>query len=374
MTGARENAQMTDLSRRNFFGSAAAGLAATAAAGAAGVAPNSAMAQTRPVAGRAGLGDVWGEDFLYQWSPPENLKRDLTPGKSAIRLAGQTTPRFSNAEGTDYAAQFRKMREGGWTAVESGSVAWLSRKMPESEIREIKTQAAANDVVFYGLHCGGNIIAPDPDADRWQRHIVDSVRAAEEMGCELILTHGGSLYPNRDWAHPQNWSRESWNRSVNALKRICRDTAGSKVKIAIEAVITESVNSPWAHKRLREDVGDERITVGLDITNMVHPGIAFRMSEFIDVTFDLLEDQISYLHAKDIAWNQMLPGLNWAMNGTGIMDYEKYLVRMSRLKTNPYVLIEFMNREEEYQQSQRNLRVIAEKVGVKILGTQNWAG
>ena len=269
----------------------------------------------------AGLPPVWGEDFLYQWSPPEDLKRDLTPGTSHIRLSSQTTPRFSNAEGTDYATLFKNMRAGGWSACEAASATWLARKMPESEIREIKAQLKANDIVFYGLHCAGNIIAPDPDADRWQRHMVDSIRVAEEMDCQLILTHAGSMYPNRNTAHPKNWSRESWMRTVNALKRICRDTAGSKIEIAIEAVNTESVNNPWAQKRLREDVGDPRITCGLDITNMVDPSTAFRMTELINTTFDLLEDQISYVHAKDFAWNTMLPGLNWAMNGTGNMDY-----------------------------------------------------
>ena len=138
--------------------------------------------------------------------------------------------------------------------------------------------------------------------------------------------------------------------------------------IAIEAVNTESVNNPWAHKRLREDVGDPRITVGLDITNMVHPGVAFRMTELINTTFDLLGDQIRYVHAKDFVWNTMLPGINWAMNGTGNMDYEMFLVRLSRLKTNPYVLVEFLTENQEYAQAQRNIRAIADKVGVKIVG------
>ena len=368
---------MTDFSRRDLL---ARGAAAGVAAGAMGMPGGAAFAKPGPSAGPAaaaaqsrgpGLPSVWGEDFLYQWSPPEDLVRDLTPGKSRIRLSGQTTPRFSNAEGTDYAAYFSALKAGGWSAVESASNTWLSRgKMPESEIREIKRAAAANDVVFYGLHCAGNIIAPDPDADRWQRHMIDSIAAAEEMGCELILTHAGSMYANRNWAHPKNWSREAWERSVNALKRICRDTAGSKIKIAIEAVNTESINNPWAHLRLREDVGDPRITVGLDITNMVFPHVAFRMSEFINTTFDLLEDQIAYVHGKDFVWNEMLPGMNWAMQGTGNMDYEMFLVRLSRLKSNPYMLIEFLNEPEEYALAQRNVRAIAQGVGVTIHGTQ----
>ncbi len=355
------------ISRRELFATAAAGLAAPSAleTGA------TVAAQTPPRPGSAALPDVWGQDFLYQWSPPENVPRDLRPGTSQLRLSAQINPRVTTVEAKDYASYFASLRAGGWSAVEGASDGWMSRTRPDSEIRELKAQAKANDVVFYGLHCAGNIIAPDPAADRWQRHIIDSIHAAEQAGCELVLTHAGSMYPNRNWAHPQNWSREAWLRTVNALKRICKDTAGSKVDIAIEAVNTESVNNPWAHKRLREDVGDPRITVGLDITNMVHPGVAFRMTELINTTFDLLGDQIRYVHAKDFVWNTMLPGINWAMNGTGNMDYEMFLVRLSRLKTNPYVLVEFLTENQEYAQAQRNIRAIADKVGVKIVGTQS---
>jgi sugar phosphate isomerase/epimerase len=353
------------ISRRGLFAAAAAGFAAPAMEIGATAA---AQAPQRP--GSTELPAVWGQDFLYQWSPPENVTRDLKPGTSQLRLSAQVNPRLTAVKDNDYATFFRDLRAGGWTAVEAASDAWLSRPRPESEIREVKAQAKANDVVFYGLHCAGNIIAPGADADRWQRHIIDTIHAAEAVGCELILTHAGSMYPNRNWAHPQNWSRESWTRTVTALKRICKDTAGSKVDIAIEAVNTESVNSPWAHKRLREDVGDPRISVGLDITNMVHPGVAFRMTELINITFDLLQDQIRYVHAKDFVWNTMLPGINWAMNGTGNMDYEQFLARLSRLKTNPYVLVEFLTENEEYAQAQRNIRAIAAKVGVKILGSQ----
>jgi sugar phosphate isomerase/epimerase len=326
---------------------------------------SSAAPQTPPKAERAGLPDVWGQDFLMQWSPTPNLKRDLTPGPQHVRLS---SPRIPNREGTDYDSVFKAMRAGGWTACECGSAEWVGRKLSASEISSIKAKLKENDIVFYGLHCAGNIIAPDPDADRWQRHIIDTIHAAEEMGCQLILTHSGSMYPNRNTPHPLNWSREGWTRSVNALKRICKETAGSKIEIAIEDVNSEAVNCPEAHLRLREDVGDSRIMAGLDVTNMVHPGVVFRMTELIDKCFDLLADQISYVHTKDLVWNGMLPGINWAMNGTGCMDYETFLVRMSKLKRPTNALVEFLSTPEEYQQAQKNIRAIADKVGVKIYG------
>src|SRR5262245_29224648 len=89
------------------------------------------------------LPDVWGQDFLYQWSPPANVKRDLTPGNSPIRLSHV---QMTSAEGTDYGALFKGMRDRGWTACEVGSAQWLSRKLKDSEVQEVKKQLKAHDV------------------------------------------------------------------------------------------------------------------------------------------------------------------------------------------------------------------------------------
>src|SRR5579863_6442876 len=213
-----------NISRRKFFaGAAAGGLAAGSA--------SSIAAQTPQQPKAVGLPDVWGQDFLYQWSPPENVKRDLTPGPGPIRLSNSQD--ITNKEGTDYDALFKSMRAGGWTACEAASAAWLARKMPDSEVSEIKKQLKANDVVFYGIHCAGNIIAPDPDADRWQRHIIDAIHSGAQFDCQLVLTHSGSLYPNRNTPHPQNWSKEGWTRAVNALKRILKDSPGIKIELPL---------------------------------------------------------------------------------------------------------------------------------------------
>jgi sugar phosphate isomerase/epimerase len=349
------------LSRREFFASAGAAAGTLAAGGSVPV-----SAQTTTPKG-IGLPPVWGEDFLYQWSPPEHVKRDLASGTNVIRLSNSQD--ITNREGTDYATLFQTMREGGWTACEAASAGWLSRKMPDSEVSEMKSQLKAHDVVFYNIHCAGNIIAPGSEAEQWQGHIIDAIHAAEQSGCKMVLTHTGSMFPGRDRAHPLNWSRTAWQKSVAALKNIAKQTAGSKVLIGIEPVNTEAINNPWAMKRLREDVGDPRIVCGLDITNMVNANVAFRMTELMNTTFELLHGMIGYIHAKDFVWNDMLPGMNWAMNGTGNMDYEVFLAHISRMP-DPIMYVEFLRSADEYQEAQRNIRAIADKIGVKIHGTQ----
>jgi len=319
---------------------------------------------------QVGLPNVWGEDFLFQWSPPENLERDLTPGDSVLRLASSNSG-LRNDPGIDYDSQFKAWKKAGWTACETWSNHWLSRKMSDSETRNLKQSLKDNDMVFYGIHAAGNIIAPGEAGEASRRHIVETIHAAADMDCKLVLTHAGSMHPSRDAAHPQNWSKNAWEQSVAALKSICADTAGIDVQIPIEAVNSESVNNPWAHKRLIEDVGDPRIGVGLDVTNFVYPGFAFRMTELLNLTFDLLGDHITYVHAKDLVWDEMLAGLNWAVQGTGLVDYETMLARASRLAgPEVFFLIEFLDQDEKYLQAQRNIRSIADSLGVQVYGTQ----
>jgi sugar phosphate isomerase/epimerase len=352
-----------NVSRRKIFtGALTAGLAASAA-------PKSAFAQAAAQkTQRPELPDVWGADSICQWSPPANVKRDLTPGPQPIRLSNI---HMVSKEGTDYAALCKSMVDGGWSACEAASAEFLSRKIPDSEAMEIKKQLKAHDVIFYGIHCAGNIIAPDPDADKWQRHIVDAIHTAAQFDCTLVLTHSGSLYPNRNTPHPQNWSKEGWTRAVTALKRILKDTSGIKIELPLESVESEAVNSPWSHKRMIDDVGDDRMMAGPDITNQIFPHNVFRTTELINANFDVIGEKISYVHAKDVVWNAMLPGLNWAMNCTGSMDYEVFLTHLSRMKRPRNMLVEFLSSEEEYQQAQRNIRAVAKKVGVTIYGKQS---
>src|ERR1700722_8521932 len=110
-----------NISRRKLFtGAVTAGLAA-------GSASRSAFGQTAQKTPRPELPDVWGADSIYQWSPPANVKRDLTPGPSHIRLSSAGM-HMTNKEGTDYAALFKSMRDAGFTACEAASADWLTAK------------------------------------------------------------------------------------------------------------------------------------------------------------------------------------------------------------------------------------------------------
>ncbi len=318
-------------------------------------------------AGAGELPKVWGEDFLTPWSPPDNVKRDLTPGPSHIRLSCQAY-RMRKAPNGSYGDWVKTIREAGYTACEAGAAQW-DYKITDSEIREMQAALKQHDVEFYTLHVWINIIDPDLQK-RETAHALNcrAIEMADRLGMKFILTHTGGRNPKgKDIPHPLNWTRETWEMSVAAVKKILRDTSGSKVDLGFEAVNSCNNNTPQSHVRLRKDVGDPRVKVTLDPSNMLHAGTFFRTSELLNACFELLGEDIVYAHAKDQVWTDMMPHITRAILGQGSMDYELYLAHLSRMKKPRCLLIEHLQ-DDQYEPSKQYLLATAKKIGVKIYG------
>ncbi len=84
------------------------------------------------------LPDVWGEDFMLQWSPPDDLQKDLNVGASHVRLSCHA--RVLNPYGNKdqprvpWTQQVQASREAGYSAVESFSWGWDT--VNDNDIRE----------------------------------------------------------------------------------------------------------------------------------------------------------------------------------------------------------------------------------------------
>ncbi len=309
------------------------------------------------------LPKTWGEDFLTPWSPPENVKRDLTPGKTPIRLSCNAYGlRYS--KDLDIAARLKSIQDAGYTACEGGDE-W--KNATDSQIRELKDALKTHDVMFYTLHRFMNNIHPDlSERRKFNKITAENVEAAERLGLKFIVSHTGSCDPNPGRTHKDNWTKETWMATVNAFKQIIKDTSGSNVDLAVEAINPTNINNPKAHVRLKEDVGDPRIKVCFDPTNMYNPNVYYRATELLNDCFDLRGEDICYAHAKDILWtNNMLPAFEWVIPGNGSNDYETYLTRLSRLKHPRALMLEFLS-GDQYPQAKKFIEDTARKVGVTI--------
>ena len=310
------------------------------------------------------LAKIWGEDFLKPFSPPENVKLDLTPGKTPIRLSCSAYG-LRYKKGMDIPARVREIRAAGYTAAE-GSGEW--KNATDSDLRELKAALKQHDLMFYTLHRCINNIHPDlAERRKINKEVAELVETADNLGLSFVVSHTGSCFPgSATLPHRDNWSKAAWKASVNAMKQILRDTSGSNVALAIEALNPCNINNPWAHVKLRENVGDPRIKVTLDPQNMLNMTTYYRSTELVNACFDLLGEDICYAHCKDVKLKDtMLPAFEWVVVGTGIMDYETYLTRLSRLKKPRALFLEFLP-SEKYPQAKQYVEETAKRIGVTI--------
>lgn len=313
--------------------------------------------------------------FLTPWSPPENLKRDLKPGATPIRLASWSSKTtLDYPSGMSITETVKRIRDAGFTSgnayyPDSKRNYWLDA--PESEITELKEALKRYDVTFFDLHTVTFNIHPDEAQRRKNnKYVAEQCEAAERIGCTMVTTHTGTCATESAVApHKDNWTRETWRKSVAAIRQILKDSAGCTVPLGIEAVNMTAMNNPRAHLRLIEEVGDPRVKVCLDPVNMLHMGNYFRTTEHIQECFELLGDHIIAAHAKDSYTlpNRMSIYITEVAPGKGVMDYETYLTGLSRLKKPVTLIIEHIP-DEEYAGAKQFIEETASRLGVKIYG------
>ena len=309
--------------------------------------------------------------FLYPWSPPEELERDLTPGQTPIRLASwgrKTTLNYTRDDNESITEIIKRVRDMGYTSTNSSirRSPWLTAT--EAEIKELHEALVKYDVTFFDMHTTGSNIHYDPvEREKVYRYTVESCEAAERVGCPMVTTHTGAAGYDRPMsAHSDNWTWKTWRASVNAMKKILRDTAGMKVKLGVEPTNMTAMNNPRALLQIIEECADPRLKVCIDPVNMIYIGNYFRNTELINESFDLLGDNIIASHAKDsLCLHKMSIYITEVAPGKGVLDYETYLVRLSRLSKTITLLIEHIP-DEEYPVAKKYIEETAAKADVKI--------
>ena len=313
-----------------------------------------------------------GARHAWAWppGPDNNLVRDLTVGHTPIRLATH----IKRQNGESPTEMILRIREAGYTAMKGarhpgGNVGEPWNSMTDPERREVREALKKYDVVIYEVGGYTNLITPD--VARRQENLAQlahCIDVAESVGCAMVGTVAGSCDPdNLINVHPDNWTEDTWKLLVKSVRQVLKDTAGMKAVIGMEAQVTSIIDGPKAHRRLIDDVGDDRIKVNLDPVNMMSLARYYHTTELLNECFDLLGEDIMGCHAKDTyIWpDRQTVHVQEVCPGKGVLDYETYLSQMSRLKW-PRALEPEHIAEKEYPEAKAYIEKVAEKVGVKI--------
>jgi sugar phosphate isomerase/epimerase len=302
------------------------------------------------------------------WPPgPDDNKivRDLKPGTTPIRLAS-----YIGYASKDISPEyFKKLRDNGFTAVVSSPAPFDTMK--DAELSDLRAILKKFDVVVFEVGGYTNMIHPDmATRQKNLKQLAVCIETADKMNCPMVGTISGSLDPvNFFNVTPDNWTEKTWKMLVASMKQVLKDTSGMKAAIGMEAQVTTNIDGPKAHKRLMEDVGDKRCAVNLDPVNMVSLATYYHTTELLNECFDLLGENILGCHAKDtyIIPDQQTVHVQEVCSGRGVMDYETYLVRLSRMKWPRALLPEHIP-SDQMSEAYAYIRKVAARVGVKFYG------
>lgn len=311
-------------------------------------------------------GNEIGRSEFWEPGPDKNLKKDLTPGKTPIRLSTHLR-RPQNGSIRD---MVKRVRETGHTSAFLYPTRWSANGLPASDIPELRDALKEYGVTLFEFGGYVNMLHPDTATRESELKILTvCIETAEKFGCPMVGTISGSRDPHPYGInpHPDNWTLATWKMLVAGVKQVLKDTSGSRVALGMEAQVTTNLDSPKAHRRLMEDVGDDRCVVNLDPVNMVSFERYFHTTELIEECFDLLGEKIYGCHAKDsYVWpDKQTVQVQEVCPGRGVLDYETYLVRMSRMKWPRTIHPEHLP-EDQYSEAEAYIRKVAKKVGVTI--------
>ena len=164
------------------------------------------------------------------------------------------------------------------------------------------------------------------------------------------------------------WSEETWQRCITGIKELVTEAEQAGVDVAAHPHIMSPLCSVDRYEELLEAVVSPRLKILMDLVNLTWPHMVYRTTELVNQIFDVLDDSITALHAKDVVMSgggNVVVHVDEAVPGTGSMDYETVLRRLDELDHDVTLHVEHLP-PEETMAGQQYIRRVAQKINVTL--------
>jgi sugar phosphate isomerase/epimerase len=285
------------------------------------------------------------------------------PGKSGrfIRLGG---PVFKdNCEPEEWVKAHQEL---GYTAAYCPIDANASTEL----IHSFENAARKANLILAEVGAWSNPISTD---DEKRKQAIAFVQAqldlADRIGARCCVNIAGSRHPEQwDGPHPDNLSGHTFDLIVESVRQIIDAVKPKRSFFTLEPMPWIYPDSVESYLKLIKVIDRKTFAVHLDPVNMVNsPSRFFRNGDFIREMFNKLGPTIKSCHAKDITLMDGFPvHLQECRPGLGHLDYSIYLRELAKLPDSPPLMLEHLEKPEEYRNAAEYIRSIAQKQALSI--------
>ena len=197
---------------------------------------------------------------------------------------------------------------------------------------------------------------------------IDKLALADEIGALCCVNIAGSLSDSHwDGPHPNNLSEETFDITVDNVRRIIDAVKPRFAKYSVEAMPWVIPDSPASYLDLIKAVDREMFAVHLDPVNMINcPSRYYNNAEFIRECFQKLGPWIISCHAKDIRLHKSLTvHLEEVAPGDGFLNYGVFLQELNKLCKDTPLILEHLS-QEEYPVAQKFVMDVGKQNNIKF--------
>ncbi|MCF7802625.1 MAG: sugar phosphate isomerase/epimerase [Candidatus Marinimicrobia bacterium] len=248
---------------------------------------------------------------------------------------------------------------------------WNLAEMSDEESSEFGEVANSLDIVVGEAGYWENLMVTDSEL---QSRRIDEIRTllqrADLMGCKTVVSLAGSRHSSGHMLAPDpaNYTPEFRADFREVVLRILDGLNLQNTTYSIEPFHNSFFYQPEPIREFIDSVDHPSFGLHLDQMNMVSQATYFRTTELIENTFDLLAEDITAAHIKDIRMDHEYMFLKYdeVDIGDGVLDIQSLLNQLSELPEYTPCFCEHMSEEQEYVLNFTRLHYLAEKEGLRF--------
>lgn len=263
-------------------------------------------------------------------------------------------------------------REWAKAAVDMGYSAVYFPVDYTAEVKEIDgyVQAAKEaDLVIAEIGVWNNTLERDSTLrDRAIEKCVKQLELAEYVGAKCCVNIAGSLSEQWDGPHKDNLTKKTFDEIVSTTQKIIDSVNPQKTCYTLEPMPWMYPDSADSYLELIQAVDRKGFGAHLDPINLVtSPKTFYSTDKLLEECFQKLGGHIKSCHAKDITLGGKLTvHLDECRPGLGIFDYRAYLECMEKIDPDTPLMLEHMDKEEDFIKASKYIKTIAADMGIKI--------
>lgn len=208
-----------------------------------------------------------------------------------------------------------------------------------------------------------NIVHPDPAARRAKLDMLRAViRNARHFGTPYVISETGTYATDSDWvSHPRNKTEEGFAECRDVIVELAQLAYDHGAVFLLETYVNNVVGSVEETVRMFAEVDHPGLGLLMDPTNYFEDHNIDKMGAVLKQIFDTLADRIHIAHAKDVKRSETrtekhadidaseahsfrgVGAIELPAPGLGSLDYDDYLVRLSRKHPNIPLVIEHLD-------------------------------